>query len=231
MEFGSAWSFAPNNHSNRAMLRAGDSGGRVLGTDNQSKSGDDTCKQQALAAGVVLNSTTTTMVVDQDFKLSELDLDLDKIIQGCECWSPDEFLGCEEQAVDMPNLVDDESGYLKCKDITAVFERLEYQETTVVVKQRKISVCDKAAAKGEKVPEIMTLATVVDKDKMTKEERQALRKENNKKSASNSRKRKKEELMKLQEDKAKLRAEVETLEKRVAELEQQNNEYRKKMPR
>jgi hypothetical protein len=213
------------------MLRAGDSGGRVLAADNLRTSGDDTYKQQACAGGVVLNSTTSPMFIKHDTELSELDLDLKKIIDGCDCWSPDAILDPEEQVVDMPSLVHDESAEFKCRDedVTSIFQLLQYEETTVVVKQRKISMCDKTVEKREKTCDPTPYESANDRDKMTKEERQALRKENNKKSASNSRKRKKEELCRLQEETAAIKAEVETWKKRAAELECENEQYKKKI--
>jgi hypothetical protein len=212
------------------MLRAGDSGGRVLAADNLDTTGNDTYKQQAYAGGVVLDSTTSAMFIKDDTELSELDLDLKKIIDGCDCWSPDAILDPEEQAVDMPSLVDDESAEFKCKDedVTSIFQRLQYEETTVVVKQRKISMRDTTVVKREKTCPPTPYESAIDRDKMTREERQALRKENNKKSASNSRKRKKEELLKLQEETAALKAEVQTWKKRVAELELENEQYKQK---
>lgn len=212
------------------MLRAGDSGGRVFAADNLGTSADATYKQLARGGGVVLDSTTSAMLIKDDTELSELDLDLKKIIDGCDCWSPDAILDPEEQAVDMPSLVDDESAEFKCRDedVTSIFQRLEYEETTVVVKQRKISMCDKAVVRREKTCQPTPYECANDRDKMTKEERQALRKENNKKSASNSRKRKKEELMRLQEETAALKAEVETWKKRVAELELEHEQHKHK---
>ena len=211
------------------MLRAGDNGGRVLAADNLGTSGYDTYKQQACAGGVVLDSTTSAMFIKHDTELSELDLDLKKIIDGCDCWSPDAILDSEEQAVDMPSLVDDESAEFQCRDedVTSIFQCLQYEETTVVVKQRKISMRDKSVVKREKTCDTTPYESANDRDKMTKEERQALRKENNKKSASNSRKRKKEELCRLQEETAAHKAEVETWKKRVAELELENEQYKK----
>lgn len=212
------------------MLRAGDSGGRPLAADNPGTSGSDECKQQAMTGGLVLNNTTTTMFIKDDIELSELDLDLKMIIEGCECWSPDEFLDQEEQAVDMPKLVHDESAEFKCndEDVTEIFQRLEYEETTVVVKQRKISVCEKTVVQSEKTCKPTPFPSASDKEKMTREERQALRKENNKKSAWNSRKRKKMELIQLQEEKDKQNAEIESLKKRVEELEEENKKYKEK---
>jgi hypothetical protein len=218
------------------MLRAGDSGGRVLAADNLGTSGDDTYKQPACAGGVVLNSTTSPMFIKHDTELSELDLDLKKIIDGCDCWSPDAILDPEEQAVDMPSLVDDESAEFtwRDEDVTSIFQLLEYEETTVVVKQRKISMCDKTVQKREKTCDPTRCESRNDRDNMTKEERQALRKENNKKSASNSRNRKKAETAALKAETAALKAEtaalkaeVETWKKRVAELEFENEQYKK----
>jgi len=223
------WSFAPKNHSRRAMLRAGDGGVRVLAADNLGTSADDTYKQEACAGGVVLDSTTSAMLMKDDTELSELDLDLKKILDGCDCWSPDAILDPEEQAVDMPSLVNDESAEFKCQDedVTSIFQRLEYEETTVVVKQRKISMCDKTMVKRGETGHPTPYERANDRGKMTREERQALRKENNKKSAFNSRKRKREELLTLQEQNAALHEEVETWKKRVAELESENEQYKK----
>lgn len=193
------------------MLRAGDCGGSVFDADRQQAPAECHPTQKTCSMGVVFNTTVATMVVNDDLMLSDLDIDLQKIIDGCECWSPDDVLPNEQDTVDIPNSPREDSEDLCCNDIPAVFERYE-STTTVVVKKRQITYSSQEHEGEDTRFEKKALMPCEKSMDMSREERQAIRKHKNRLSASKSRALKKKQ--------------VETYEETISELREENRKYR-----
>lgn len=152
----------------------------------------------------------------------DMEIDLQEIIEGCNCWSPKEVFEAHEDAMSMPTVSSVDEKELECVDIRAVFEKIEMtKEKTTEIRTKTVNSTVCVSEKTTEVKTTTNFRSNVDRAGLTREEKKHIRQMKNRRSAKESRERRKMKMDMLEKEVERGRRESAEKDEKIRALEAQ----------